>query len=117
MYAIDRVGQGRLWTLPAPEGGERLPDQLDALPRAVQADAGFDGRSYALSLASMRMLGALGLWRALADTAEPIREISRSPIRIPMETPTTSSTARRHRCPSDSPSEMTAAIGAKNGRE
>ena len=48
---------------------------LDALPRAVQADAGFDGRSYALALASVRMLGALGLWRALADTAEPIREI------------------------------------------
>ena len=33
----------------------------------------------------------------ICQVPEPIREISRSPIRIPMETLTTSSTARRHR--------------------
>ena len=48
---------------------------LDALPREVQVDQGFDGRSYALSLASVRMLQALGLWRRLAAEAEPIRAV------------------------------------------
>ncbi|MCA8878574.1 MAG: UbiH/UbiF/VisC/COQ6 family ubiquinone biosynthesis hydroxylase [Rhodobacteraceae bacterium] len=48
---------------------------LDALPRHVQADAAFDGRSYALALASVRMLAALGLWPVLAPDAQPIREI------------------------------------------
>ena len=43
----------------------------------VAAD-GFDGRSYALALASQRMLAALGLWDGLADRAEPILRITAS---------------------------------------
>src|SRR2546429_5295057 len=35
---------------------------------------------------------------------------------MPSATPTTSSTTRRSRCPTDTLSAMTAAIGAKNGR-
>jgi 2-octaprenyl-6-methoxyphenol hydroxylase len=48
---------------------------IDALPATTRAESGFDGRSYALSLASQRLLGALGLWRDLADTAQPMLEI------------------------------------------
>lgn len=51
---------------------------LDALPAETRAEAGFDGRSYALALASVRMLGALGLWDGLADDAQPIEEIKAS---------------------------------------
>ncbi|MCV6597844.1 MAG: UbiH/UbiF/VisC/COQ6 family ubiquinone biosynthesis hydroxylase [Mangrovicoccus sp.] len=45
---------------------------LDSLPRETRDDGGFDGRGYALALASQRMLEALGLWAGLADQAEPI---------------------------------------------
>ena len=46
-------------------------------PRApqVQTDPDFDGRSYALSLASQRLLKALGLWANLAGHAQPILDI------------------------------------------
>ena len=48
---------------------------IDALPRAVLADAEFDGRSYALALSSVRLLRNLGLWSAIADHAQPMNEI------------------------------------------
>ncbi|WP_193825214.1 FAD-dependent monooxygenase [Oceaniglobus indicus] len=48
---------------------------IDPRPRDVRAAPGFDGRSYALSQASCRMLRALGLWDALADDAQPILDI------------------------------------------
>ncbi|MCA8884321.1 MAG: FAD-dependent monooxygenase [Rhodobacteraceae bacterium] len=48
---------------------------IDALPRATQMAAEFDGRSYALALASVRMLGALGLWGALKADAQPMLHI------------------------------------------
>lgn len=48
---------------------------IDAAARAVQADPGFDGRAYALSLASRRMLAALGIWDRVADEAQEIAEI------------------------------------------
>jgi 2-octaprenyl-6-methoxyphenol hydroxylase len=51
---------------------------IDALPEATRAGADFDGRSYALALASVRMLDALGLWEDLADDAQPILEIKAS---------------------------------------
>ena len=38
----------------------------------------FDGRSYALALASQRMLAALGLWQAVAPDAQPILQITAS---------------------------------------
>lgn len=51
---------------------------LDALPAATREGVGFDGRAYALALASVRMLGALGIWDAVADHAQPMLEIKAS---------------------------------------
>lgn len=51
---------------------------IDALPVEAQTGADFDGRSYALALASVRMLGALGLWDGLRDRAQPILQIKAS---------------------------------------
>lgn len=48
---------------------------LDAEPRAALADPDFDGRAYALSLSSRRMLEALGLWARVGGQAQPINEI------------------------------------------
>lgn len=48
---------------------------IDALPRSTRADAGFDGRSYALALTSQRLLSAIGLWPGVADHAQPMLEI------------------------------------------
>ncbi|MFT3974366.1 MAG: FAD-dependent monooxygenase [Amaricoccus sp.] len=49
---------------------------IDARPREERAAADFDGRAYALSLASRRMLAALGLWRAVAAQAQAIERIA-----------------------------------------
>ncbi|MEM1429561.1 MAG: UbiH/UbiF/VisC/COQ6 family ubiquinone biosynthesis hydroxylase [Pseudomonadota bacterium] len=51
---------------------------IDSLPVATRADDRFDGRSYALALASKRMLGALGLWPELEAQAQPILKIRAS---------------------------------------
>ncbi|WP_076445108.1 FAD-dependent monooxygenase [Roseivivax lentus] len=48
---------------------------LDAAPRAVLDDPAFDGRSYAMALASTRLLRNLGLWDALEAHAQPMQEI------------------------------------------
>ena len=48
---------------------------VDARPRQDREDPGFDGRSYALALASRRLLTALGLWERLAADAQPMLEI------------------------------------------
>jgi 2-octaprenyl-6-methoxyphenol hydroxylase len=45
---------------------------VDAVPAGSRAAPGFDGRAYALALASVRMLGALGLWAGLKAQAQPI---------------------------------------------
>ena len=42
------------------QGGQRVT-LIDALPRSVRTGDEFDGRAYALALASVRMLRALGL--------------------------------------------------------
>ncbi len=47
----------------------------DALPKEVRADPEFDGRAYALSLASRRMLEALSVWPEVAGHAQIVREI------------------------------------------
>ena len=54
------------------------PVLIDAGTPEIQAEPGFDGRAYALSLSSVRMLAALGLWDALADQAQPILGIRAS---------------------------------------
>ncbi len=51
---------------------------VDRLPAGIRRGETFDGRSYALAAASQRLLGALGLWQALAPEAQPIREIKAS---------------------------------------
>ena len=47
---------------------------VDPVAEKVRANAKFDGRSYALSIASKRVLSVLGVWDAVAD-AQPILEI------------------------------------------
>jgi 2-octaprenyl-6-methoxyphenol hydroxylase len=51
------------------------PILLDAGARGVQAEADFDGRAYALSASSRRMLAALGLWARVAGDAQEIAGI------------------------------------------
>ena len=51
---------------------------IDALPRDTREDPEFDGRAYALALASTRVLDALGLWNRLAAHAQPILQIKAS---------------------------------------
>jgi 2-octaprenyl-6-methoxyphenol hydroxylase len=48
---------------------------IDALPKAPRTQDGFDGRSYALALTSVRMLEGIGIWEAVADNAQPMLEI------------------------------------------
>lgn len=48
---------------------------VDARPAPARTLRDFDGRAYALALASVRMLGALGLWPGLAVLAQPMRAI------------------------------------------
>ena len=48
---------------------------IDGQSVETRSDPEFDGRAYALSLTSRRMLEALGLWRGLAARAQPINEI------------------------------------------
>ncbi len=48
---------------------------VDALAEQVRKDAAFDGRAYALALASQRLLKAIGVWDAVAGNAQPMLEI------------------------------------------
>ncbi len=48
---------------------------IDAADPAGPAAADFDGRAYALALASRRLLARLGLWDRLAPDAQPMTEI------------------------------------------
>ncbi|WP_172677020.1 FAD-dependent monooxygenase [Aestuariivita boseongensis] len=48
---------------------------IDALPQAAREAEDFDGRSYALALASQRLLNAIGIWEKVADNAQPMLEI------------------------------------------
>jgi 2-octaprenyl-6-methoxyphenol hydroxylase len=65
---------GPLLALALASGGVRSI-VLDARPATDFADPGFDGRAYALALASRRMLDALGLWAGLGPKAQPILDI------------------------------------------
>ncbi len=51
---------------------------VDARPAAARAEAGFDGRAYALAVASKRLLTAIGVWDRVADLAQPMLEIKAS---------------------------------------
>ena len=51
---------------------------VDARPADARAGEAFDGRAYALALASQRLLAALDLWPGLAADAQPINEVCAS---------------------------------------
>ena len=59
------------------QGGFRVT-VVDARPAPDRAEAGFDGRAYALAVASVRLLKAIGVWSAVAEKAQPILEIKAS---------------------------------------
>ncbi len=48
---------------------------IDALSQKVRKDADFDGRAYALALASVRLLRAIGVWARIGDNAQPMLDI------------------------------------------
>lgn len=48
---------------------------IDSLTQTVREDAAFDGRAYALALASVRLLGNIGIWSSVADNAQAMLEI------------------------------------------
>ena len=48
---------------------------IDALPPGQQTDDNFDGRGYALALASKRLLAAIGVWPRVARQSQPMLEI------------------------------------------
>jgi len=48
---------------------------IDARAAEERAGAAFDGRAYALAIASVRLLGAVGVWPALAREAQPMRKV------------------------------------------
>ena len=59
------------------QGGFRVT-VVDARPAPDRAEAGFDGRAYALAIASTRLLTAIGVWDMVRDKAQPILEIKAS---------------------------------------
>ena len=48
---------------------------LDATSRKLRKNAKFDGRAYALALASKRLMAAVGVWENVAQDAEPMLNI------------------------------------------
>lgn len=60
------------------QGGLLRVCVIDALDEAPRRDAGFDGRAYALAMASVRLLTAIGVWPRVADHAQPILEVKAS---------------------------------------
>ncbi len=51
---------------------------VDARPAPARAEAGFDGRAYALAIASKRLLSVIGVWPDIAHKAQPILQIKAS---------------------------------------
>jgi len=48
---------------------------IDSLPKVARKMRDFDGRSYALALASQRLLHGIGVWGAVSAAAQPMLEI------------------------------------------
>ncbi len=51
---------------------------IDARPAPARATSGFDGRAYALAVASKRLLTVIGVWPSVADKVQPILQIKAS---------------------------------------
>ncbi len=56
------------------KGGHKVT-LIDALPTGTRQEVGFDGRSYALALASTRLLEQVGVWARIVEQAQPMHEI------------------------------------------
>ena len=56
------------------QAGQRVT-VIDALPEDLRKDAGFDGRAYALALASQRLLAGIGVWPRVTAEAQPMTDI------------------------------------------
>ena len=56
------------------QAGQRVT-LIDAQKTQTQAQDGFDGRSYAMALTSVRLLQGIGVWDQLSATAQPMLEI------------------------------------------
>ncbi|WP_254055794.1 FAD-dependent monooxygenase [Ruegeria sp. EL01] len=48
---------------------------IDSLAETLRMNATFDGRAYALALASQRLLEVIGIWERVAEQAQPMLEI------------------------------------------
>ena len=48
---------------------------IDSLSETVRKNAAFDGRAYALAMASVRLLRAIGVWSRVEDHSQPMLEI------------------------------------------
>ena len=48
---------------------------VDALAQKTRKNAAFDGRAYALALASVRLLSRIGIWEMVAENTQPMLEI------------------------------------------
>ena len=59
------------------QGGLRVT-VVDARPAPARAKAGFDGRAYALAIASRRLLTMISIWQQVGDLAQPIHRIKAS---------------------------------------
>jgi len=59
------------------QGGMRVT-VVDARAAPARAEAGFDGRTYSLAIASKRLLSMIGVWDAVADKVQPILQIKAS---------------------------------------
>lgn len=59
------------------QGGLRVT-VIDARPAPARAEAGFDGRAYALAIASKRLLQVIGIWPAVEGKSQPILKIKAS---------------------------------------
>lgn len=55
---------------------------IDARAAPARAQAGFDGRAYALSIASRRLLTTLGVWPRVTNRSQPMRRIVASDGRV-----------------------------------
>ncbi len=56
------------------QGGMRVT-VVDARPAVVRVEVGFDGRAYALAIASRRLLQVIGVWQRVGGLAQPIVKI------------------------------------------
>ncbi len=65
---------GNTLALALAQGGIRST-VIDPLPRAAQLEAGFDGRTSAISSGSVRILTHVGAWAHIAPHAQPIHDI------------------------------------------